>query len=874
MAEERIANGLVVPKIELPNLLIDPNLSREVRSYQGVGFGSKPIYPERERAEHADALMGQLRIALPLLDDEEEDRNAVHGVYLEVTSKKGFSLKTESLDDVHAGMRVVNVEERDGRIKATVYARDGGRKLAKKITEYRDKDTQYDKPKNADLVNGIDLIAQGTIKGLWAGKDDAMPAGSHAALCELWLEVPLPTKTLQFPLQKVLDDFSAVCDRLQINADTCAHVEFPGLTVLIVKVTIQQLTDIVEALKSCPGHVVEIRDASTPNTFILNEFDNNEQHQLGEDLAARTSIRSRDAAVCLLDTGVNREHILLSNALDDSSMFTYNPAWGTADTGHNGAAYHGSLMAGTAEYGDVKSCLEGTGVVELHHVLESVKMLPPNGDHQPEHYPFVTSQCVSKVEGGHPFRSRAICMAITADSGKLDGTPTAWSSMVDQLASGSENPEDDTAKRLFIVSAGNIGEVEYNDNSHNTRYPTLNVNSPIQDPAQAWNALAVGAYSKEARMVGDPKAGVAVAPAGDLSPYSRTSLKWDTKWPIKPDVVCDGGNLAMYYDQYAAAGSISYTAHPDLDILTTSATPLGSQFTTFRATSAATAQASWLAAELMGQYPQFWPETIRGLIVHSARWERAMLQQFIGGDRAKRKGDYASLLRTCGYGVPSLTRAIQCANNSVNLIIQDEIVPFMKGSSDPKLNEIRFYELPWPHEVLRELGETDATIRVTLSYFVEPGPEAAWGDRYKYPSHGLRFEVIRRDESKEEFRRAMSLDADGKRERKRSGSSIDWTLGPDNRDIGSLHSDLAEMSAVDLCEMNYIAVYPVKGWWATRKKLERFNSKARFSLIVSVTTPKVETDLYSAVKSAIANKSASASKNASMATIEVKRKSR
>ena len=82
------------------------------------------------------------------------------------------------------------------------------------------------------------------------------------------------------------------------------------------------------------------------------------------------------------------------------------------------------------------------------------------------------------------------------------------------------------------------------------------------------------------------------------------------------------------------------------------------------------------------------------------------------------------------------------------------------------------------------------------------------------------------------------------------------------------------MSAVDLCEMNYIAVYPVKGWWATRKKLERFNSKARFSLIVSITTPKVESDLYSAIKTAITNKSASASNIASTTSIEVKQKGR
>jgi hypothetical protein len=37
---------------------------------------------------------------------------------------------------------------------------------------------------------------------------------------------------------------------------------------------------------------------------------------------------------------------------------------------------------------------------------------------------------------------------------------------------------------------------------------------------------------------------LAVAPAGDLSPASRTSGIWDRQWPIRPDVVFEGGNFA------------------------------------------------------------------------------------------------------------------------------------------------------------------------------------------------------------------------------------------------------------------------------------------------------------------------------------------
>ncbi len=42
--------------------------------------------------------------------------------------------------------------------------------------------------------------------------------------------------------------------------------------------------------------------------------------------------------------------------------------------------------------------------------------------------------------------------------------------------------------------------------------------------------------------------------------------------------------------------------------------------TTMGDTSAATAQAARMAARLMARYPEFWPETVRGLLVHSAGW--------------------------------------------------------------------------------------------------------------------------------------------------------------------------------------------------------------------------------------------------------------
>ena len=80
-----------------------------------------------------------------------------------------------------------------------------------------------------------------------------------------------------------------------------------------------------------------------------------------------------------------------------------------------------------------------------------------------------------------------------------------------------------------------------------------------------------------------------------------------------------------------------------------------------------------------------------------------------------------------------------------------------------------------------------------------------------------------------------------------------WYLGADNRDVGSIHSDFCELNAVELCECNRIAIYPVVGWWRERKYLGRSNNKARYSLIVSLSTPKEEVDLYTPIVTQISN---------------------
>jgi hypothetical protein len=323
-------------------------------------------------------------------------------------------------------------------------------------------------------------------------------------------------------------------------------------------------------------------------------------------------------------------------------------------------------------------------------------------------------------------------------------------------------------------------------------------------------------------------------------------LTWQAHWPLKPDIVLEGGN--------AAKDALSAVEMPSLSLLTAHHRPNQRLFTFANATSAATALATRMAAQLITVYPELWPESIRALIVHSAEWTEAMRQAFLPPRRPK-KADYAILLRHCGFGVPDLDRAMWSVSNSLTLVGEERLYPFMREQSkEPVLRDMNLHQLPWPLAELQELGETQVEMRVTLSYFIEPNPsERGVTSRYRYESHGLRFDVKRSAESEADFRLRINAAARNEEERTRTGGDDPgWIIGKQNRHKGSLHSDIWRGSVADLASRGVLAVYPALGWWKTRPRLERYDRATRYSLIVSIRVPEVDVDLYSAVANQIA----------------------
>lgn len=305
----------------------------------------------------------------------------------------------------------------------------------------------------------------------------------------------------------------------------------------------------------------------------------------------------------------------------------------------------------------------------------------------------------------------------------------------------------------------------------------------------------------------------------------------------------EGGNVAM-------DAPIGFACSMDsLSLLTIGHQPHKRLFTVCWATSAATALAAGMAARIQAAYPTYWPETVRALMVHSARWTKQMLDAYTPNGLRNRE-TLRQLLRHCGYGVPSLERALFSAGNSLTLIIQDELQPYYKFDGEIRTRDMHLHALPWPTEILQDLGDTPVTMRVTLSYFIEPNPgERGSLDTYAYQSHALRFVVRRPLESEAQFRSRINAQAASEDQGLPPAGVSDsgWSIGERLRARGSLLSDTWSGTAVALANRGQLAVFPGTGWWRTRPGHGRFERATRYALVVSIEAPSVQQDLYASV---------------------------
>jgi hypothetical protein len=761
------------------------------------GGGGKPPPVPASRQAHVQSLQQQFVSAEQQAATRRQQQptvvvdGAVDGIHLTFQSFPDIELAIESLDPKRGKVHpeLLSVHERpdpSGPITiATVFVPDGSLgHFLNRLQQYAETVSDT-KPKNANLIDRIASVQLASIRALWTDAAEDCPGPGVKAWWEVWLRRRDGHE---------LNRFSQLTDQLQLRSGARA-LSFGDRTVVTVEATSQELTVALDVLDD----IAELRQPREAPEILVGETAS-DQMEWVEQLTDRLSPAEMSApVVCVLDTGVQHGHPLLSASLDPADCHCCDPAW-TAHDRHG----HGTMMAGLALYGDLGEALLSSTPVRLRHRLESVKVFSPTSPADPRAlHGAVIADATSRAEIQAPLRRRVFSLAVTVPPASDEsgtnrlptGQPTSWSASIDALAAGRsievtdnglvalDEPDPD-AHRLFVISAGNIDRQHF-DSDHLTRSDL----QPVHDPAQAWNALTVGAFTNR-DVLDDPMwdGWSPVAPRGELSPHSTTSVAFSPAWPTKPDVVMEGGNIAR------SPGGTEYDTPDHLQLVTTRRRDFDSRpLTVTSATSAATAQAANLAARIAADHPRMWPETIRALIAHSAEWTPAMLSRF---DASKNKTETLALLRRYGMGVPDLQRATRSATDALTLVVEDTIRPFHQG----RMREMHLHDLPWPVDVLEELGATQVRLRITLSYFIDPNPaNRGWRRRYSYASHLLRFDVRRPHESLDGFRKRLNALALAEEERRPvSAPDAGWALGPKARNSGSLHSDIWQGSAVDL----------------------------------------------------------------------------
>ncbi|OCK51221.1 hypothetical protein BA768_17405 [Chryseobacterium sp. CBo1] len=750
----------------------------------------------------------------------------VEFVYLVFKSAPGFLLDIDKFEDSNLNYRLASYRRISGEnseddvYEATVCMNPraiGG--FLRKVEQYIGEETARGNPKHQNLIANLESIKSATLKSFWQEPELAFPQSGENTWWEIWIY-----RNSLISTDEQLEGIFEILRNAGIQIGRGRYLSFPEHIVFLVYGNAIQLGNSILYTDS----LSELRKPKETADFFTC-LDKPEQNDWIQNLNQRVDNYQLlgNVSVCLLDTGVNIAHPLLESLIDIGNLDAIEPSWSKSDSHRQG---HGTPMAGLIMYGDLSDAMDGFNRIEIYHDLESIKIIEPSQPNNPELYGAITQEAIARAELINPRSKRIVCMAVTSDTLAHLGRPSSWSAAIDQRIFG--DPDNPNITTLFFVSSGNIPMDD------RINFPIINDEYSIEDPAQSFNAVTVGAYTlKDAIDFNQFPEALLVAQRGDMAPCNKTSIMWQQEWPRKPDIVMEGGNQGIFSEGIIDPDSLS--------LLSTAKGGLGrSWFTTFGDTSAATALASKFAAELYESYPTYWPETIRALIIHSADWTDSML----GGHQISELSidRKLALLSTVGYGVPNFNKAKFSANNSLSLIIERYLKPYKFEDNRVKTNEFHLIDLPWPVDVLQELMNTPVQLKLTLSYFIEPNP----GNRQyelaaSYRSHGLRFKMIDTNESEEAFSARVSKAA--RDDNYIPEGNEHWILGSKARDKGSIHKDIWKGTAIDLSTRNKIAIYPVGGWWKNRKQLARYTKQIRYSLIVTIETSNIDVDIYTPV---------------------------
>jgi subtilisin family serine protease len=541
--------------------------------------------------------------------------------------------------------------------------------------------------------------------------------------------------------------------------------------------------------------------------------------------------------VCVIDSGIQEEHLLLEPAIDRASSHCLLPGHPADDVGDFvQPGGHGTRVAGAVLYGE---SVPKSDQHALPFWVQNARVLDNAGRMPVELFPPAAIRAV--VERFHlgPRRTRLFNQSINVGSPCRTRHMSAWAAEIDTLSEKYDI--------LIVQSAGNLhssspapfcGVREHLAAGRD--YPAyLNEDScRVANPAQSLHALTVGSVAYGA-FEGAGWRSVATD-SSHPSAFSRSGFGiWGV---IKPEVVELGGDNLRTLNTPPDVGTPDHAkpCYPEL-VRSTMYPPGPAVDRDDVGTSFAAPKVTHIAAHLQQVLPNEPCLLYRALIVQSARWPAWAWQA--------NETEQVDVIRRIGYGLPDLERATTNGDYRTTLIAgRDPRSP--DEDLKIKAGEAHIFQVPIPASMRGQADEFDILIEVTLAYTAQP--RRTRRNLRRYLSTWVDWKSSKLGEAIESFRLRALKDQEDEGQAK--GNPIPWMLHENpkwgtirgvKRNSGTVQKDWAVVKSNTLPDSFCIAVVGHEGWSKDPA------SSARYSIAVSFEVIGKEIPIYEDLRVAI-----------------------
>jgi hypothetical protein len=445
------------------------------------------------------------------------------------------------------------------------------------------------------------------------------------------------------------------------------------------------LEDSFGFMASMPGQALKDLIRGYPYVFEISESEQIENEQNIRELEIPGDVEivppSNDSpTICVIDSGMQEQHILLSPAVIPAYSRNYVPNESTtSDQVRDGG--HGTKVAGAILYGNN---IPMNGQYQPPCFLINARVLDrdcnlPGSLYPPE----LMIQIADDFDGVRLFN-----LSVASRGPSKRTHMSAWAATIDKLIH--------ERKIMFLLAAGNIssetgsvvrpGIIEHLRAGRNYPDFLLEPSSRIANPSQSLLGLTVGSVCLSEFEDADR---ISFGKRGHVSPFSRSGPgMWGC---IKPDVVEFGG------DWLKEKNGVLLTQH---DNISTAVVKTGANRTGYGlGTSFAAPKVAHIIAQIAKKFPNDSTLLYKALIVQSARLPEHVFHN----------PQYESL-RMLGFGIPDAQRALENSPYRITFVAEGSVAA----------QQANLYSINIPDEIKRAGQNYDILIEATLTYTAAP----------------------------------------------------------------------------------------------------------------------------------------------------------